>query len=264
MFRSNGGFGCGHRIMMFLAGQWLNVAAMKAKPAVGIIGAMGVAANYFTEDGTFWAGVDHITYGMDHSPGVPLTGNHTLRDLAGVYDAHNLPVLEGAVVAASPSTVQLQPGSTGVEINNYQIAISSGLGAGQCKYVQGWNNTTKVITIGDVFNGPPGTWAITPNATSHYQYANGGGYQPILTRGVIASAIAVVIADHQCTDGARDIIGDWNNSVFFDYIDQWVNIQQGGFYPPWFYPLPGDGSNNTVFGGDRTAAYWPVAAPWWP
>jgi hypothetical protein len=62
--------------------------------------------------------------------------------------------------------------STEDQLKNYLLTITGGTGAGQTRYINTYNATTKVADIGTTYTGyPQAAWTTNPDATSQYSVA---------------------------------------------------------------------------------------------
>lgn len=256
-FSKGDGYGVLMKGVMFFAGQWLDEVDMITRPA-STHQSGGVDQAFFQEDGIYSDGDTRILYGINHDGAVNYTGNHEYRDLAGVYDPHNYPVLTGTAQAGSSNTIQLAAGTPDEIENGYLIIIDSGTGAGQFRIVSGWDNSTKTVTVSV-------NWTTPPDNTSVYRYANGGAYQSTASAAYVVEATALVIA-HENNTGGRDIMDDWDNPIFFAGTQQWVE-DDGELTDP-FDPtgINSDREFRCFYDADEewSALFYDVAEPDWP
>ena len=255
IFRPNGGFGIGMKGLMFFAGQWLNIANMKSRPAdlTPTIGGSGVDQAFFAEDGYFWenAANSRVLIGMDNNLSVSVMGdNHMWRDTSEVYDPHNLPVKTGTATAGGANTITLAVGTTGIS-TTYQIAITGGTGSGQSRLVSNWVAGTRVATVSVA-------WGTQPDNTSTYAYSNGGTYQAIIMAGVLGTATAVVLANK---------VSDWDRPIFFEACKQWVS-EDGQWAAPNAYGEQTSNDGQRLFYDATpetwTKHYYDAAVASWP
>jgi hypothetical protein len=88
-----------------------------------------------------------------------------------VFDLAVTTITTGTAQGGTTGSITLSAGdaSTANQLKNYLLTITGGTGAGQSKYINTYNPTTKVADIGTAYTGVPQTpWAITPDSTSQY------------------------------------------------------------------------------------------------
>jgi hypothetical protein len=69
-------------------------------------------------------------------------------------------------------TLSASDASTASQLNNYLLTITASTGAGQSRYINTYNATTKVADIGTTYTSfPQAPWTTAPDATSQYSVA---------------------------------------------------------------------------------------------
>lgn len=80
-------------------------------------------------------------------------------------------ITSGTAQGGTSGTITLSAAdtSTAAALKNYLLTITAGTGAGQARYINSYNATTKVADIGTAYTGfPQAAWTTIPDATSQY------------------------------------------------------------------------------------------------
>ncbi|WP_155635588.1 glycosyl hydrolase family 28-related protein [Burkholderia territorii] len=91
-----------------------------------------------------------------------------------VFDMPVGTITSGTAQAGTSGTITLSASdsSTYYQLKNYLLTITAGTGAGQSKYIDLYNPSTKVVDIGTSYTGiPQAPWATIPDNTSQYSVA---------------------------------------------------------------------------------------------
>lgn len=100
-----------------------------------------------------------------------VSGNTVQLEDNIVFDLNVQAVTSGTAQGGTSGTITLSSAdaSTAHQLKNYLLTITAGTGAGQSRYINSYNPTTKVVDIGTTYTGfPQAPWATIPDATSQY------------------------------------------------------------------------------------------------
>jgi hypothetical protein len=84
-------------------------------------------------------------------------------------------ITTGTAQGGTSGTITLAAGdaSTENQLKNYLLTITAGTGAGQSRYINTYNATTKVADIGTTYTGfPQAPWSVIPDSTSVYSVSS--------------------------------------------------------------------------------------------
>jgi hypothetical protein len=100
-----------------------------------------------------------------------VSGNIVTLEDPLVFDLPVSTITTGTAQGGTSGTITLSASdpSTAAQLNNYLLTITAGTGAGQTRYINTYNPTTKVVDIGTTYTGfPQAPWTTIPDATSQY------------------------------------------------------------------------------------------------
>lgn len=264
-FIAAGGHGQGWKALRFFAGIFLEDSAYLESAGWVAVATGALFSPAFAEDNLFIGAADGTyTYGKPiygqvqtsgWLSGPPFPNNHVALDPAGLRECHWIAHHAADVVAGGATSVTLSSDSFSPAIAaNYAVRITAGPGAEEVKVISAWDSGTKVATVS--------AWSEQPDNTSDYEYYNGaGGYQIIVSYGIVGAAIAAVAA------GVDD---QWDHPPLMPYFARW--FAEDGIPEPYFWETPpsqnlrnyGDSAGTWAkqFYDDYCAGNWPAQTAW--
>lgn len=100
-----------------------------------------------------------------------VSGNLVTLNDPLVFDLPVTAITSGTAQAGTNANITLSASdtATAAQLNNYLLTITSGTGAGQTRYINTYNATTKVADIGTTYTSfPQAAWTTVPDSTSVY------------------------------------------------------------------------------------------------